>query len=77
MQEEQWKMPAWMEKYRDLFVNTGGNSVEELMNMSGREANLWNNAPLAALCIAVESQVVFLDRLRRAGMLAREDVGND
>lgn len=64
-----WTMPKWMEPYRDTFANTGGNTVEELMN--NRTANAQNNLVLAALIVAVESQVILLTRLRERAMLAK------
>jgi hypothetical protein len=63
-------MPGWMEKYRELFVNTGGNSIEELMNDVG--CGIHTNSIRAALCIAVESQVLLLRRLKKAGLLSQE-----
>jgi hypothetical protein len=65
-----WKMPAWMERYRSLFVNTGGNSVEELVNDDGTNSNLQNNAVRALLCVAVKSQVSLLEQLHEADMIA-------
>ena len=66
---EMWAMPDWMEPYRDLIRNTGGNSVEELMNDDGRNSNVVTNAPLALICVAVKSQVSLLESLRGAGKL--------
>lgn len=57
----QWKMPAWMEPYRSCINNTGGNSVEELMN--DHTSNMQNNFVRAALCIAIKSQVSLLNSL--------------
>ena len=62
-----WTMPDWMEKYRPLFCNTGGNPVEHLLN--NRSADILTNAPLAMLCVAVKSQVILLASLREAGHL--------
>lgn len=70
MSERNWKMPAWMEPYRGLFNNTGGNTVENLMNRDPAEANVVINAPVALLCTAVEAQVSLLVDLRRKGKLA-------
>lgn len=63
-----WKMPKWMEPYRDLIQNTGGNSIEELMNDTG--SNMQNNYIRAALCIAVQSQVGLLQAMHDRSMLA-------
>ncbi len=65
-----WTMPEWMEPYRDLFCNTGGNSVEELM--SDKSANVANNAVRAALIVAVRSQVGLLTGMHERGLLARD-----
>jgi hypothetical protein len=60
-----WKMPEWMEPYRDLFENTGGNSVEELMDHEFTNANIVRGT----LAVCVESQVILLRRLRAKGLL--------
>ena len=64
---EPWVMPKWMEPYRDLFQNTGGNSIEDLMNDHSSGAR--NNVVRAALIVAVASQVDLLRRLKYNGML--------
>jgi len=56
-------MPEWMESFRGFITNTGGNSVEDLVNDT--ESNMFNNAIRAALCIAVQSQVALLTELYR------------
>ena len=60
----QWVMPEWMEQYRQYFVNTGGNSIEDLMNM---KVDSRVNLPLAMLQVCVESQALLLVRLRNQG----------
>ena len=62
-----WTMPIWMESYRDLIGNTGGNSVEELMN-DNTDSRV--NLPLAILSVAVQSQVHLLERLYARRMLS-------
>lgn len=62
-----WTMPAWMEPYRDLFANTGGNHIEDLVNDTA--STVGNNVLRAALCVAVESQVALLRRLHAHGYL--------
>lgn len=62
-----WTMPKWMEPYRDIIKNTGGNSIEELVNDT--DSNMHNNYIRAALCIAVKSQVGLLEHLHREGAL--------
>lgn len=66
---KKWVMPEWMEKYREFFINTGGNSVEDLMNRDPREANVVINAPVALMCVSVESQYFLLMRLHEADLL--------
>lgn len=65
-QRERWTMPSWMEKYRESFVNTGGNSVEELVNGNTK---FQVNFVLAALEVGAQSQVGLLQRLHRNGAL--------
>lgn len=62
----QWTMPKWMEPFRESIVNTGGNSVEDLMN---DRSNVVVNAPLAMLAVAVHSQVTLLNILHKQGIL--------
>lgn len=64
---KKWVMPAWMAPFRDAICNTGGNSVEELMN--DHESNPFTNHIRAALCVAVKSQVSLLNELHRRGKL--------
>ncbi len=67
MMIERWKMPGWMEKYRDCICNTGGNSVEELAN--NHSADIETNAPLALICVAVKTQIGLLITLHNKGLL--------
>ena len=64
--EKLWTMPAWMEPYRELIRNTGGNSVEDLVNS---DADARVNLPLAMLAACVTSQVGLLNSLRARGLL--------
>lgn len=64
----EWKMPEWMEPYREYINNTGGNSVEDLIN-DGGQSTVFNNAPRAMLCVAVHSQVALLNMLHGKGKL--------
>ena len=68
MSEEKntWVMPEFMEKYREHFTNTGGNTVEELMNWKG---SAFANLPMALLSSCASSQVGLLTRLNAAGLL--------
>lgn len=61
MTKAKWEMPEWMEEYRECFTNTGGNTVEELMN---NNSDMFSNAPLAALSIACIAQVGMLTQLK-------------
>lgn len=62
-----WVMPEWMQPYRELITNTGGNQIEELMN--DHTANLFSNAPRAMLCVVVKSQVALLTNLHTTGVI--------
>ena len=63
---KRWKMPRWMEPYRDLLVNTGGNPVEDMMNGN---ASPLVNLPLSTLQAAVKSQVGLLYQLHESELL--------
>lgn len=65
--ETVWTMPEWMEPYRELFANTGGNQIEELMN--DRTTNHRNNLIRSALIVAVSSQVALLMKLHSQGLV--------
>jgi hypothetical protein len=58
-----------MEPYRALINNTGGNSIEELMNDDGTNSNVFNNAPRALICVAVKCQVGLLETMYQRGLL--------
>lgn len=61
-----WTMPEWMEPFRDLILNTGGNSIEEMMNDT---TDSCVNLPRAMLAVCVKSQVGFLSLMQRKGLL--------
>lgn len=61
-----WKMPKWMEPYRPMICNTGGNDVTDMMNGS---ADPRVNLPLSTLQACVKSQVILLERLHDGDML--------
>jgi hypothetical protein len=63
----EWAMPEYLEKYRDLIGNTGGNPIEDLMN--DHESDIRTNAIRALLCVAVKSQLSLLERLHERGHL--------
>lgn len=62
-----WELPEWMEPYRDLIGDTGGNPVEWLMSLSGKDTK--SNIILGALCVSVSAQVTLLMRLHKGGFL--------
>jgi hypothetical protein len=66
VRKKKWIMPDWMERFRSCIVNTGGNSVEDLMN--GHDDPVVN-LPLSTLQACVKSQVAMLEKMRRSGML--------
>jgi hypothetical protein len=71
MRYKKWKMPKWMEPYRILIGNTGGNPIEELMN--DHHTNSENNMIRAVLICCTESQLSLLHRLWRNGLLKKID----
>lgn len=66
-----WAMPDWMEPYRGLIGDTGGNSIEELYN---DETTAQQNLIRAALALAVRDQVNLLYRLMHGGHLVNREV---
>lgn len=73
MENKEWTMPEWMKPYRELIRNTGGNTIEEIMN--NHDADIFTNAPLAMICVAVKSQVDFLTLLYKNDKLKDAPVG--
>lgn len=65
--KNEFQMPPWMEPYRGLFNNTGGNSVEDLMN--DRTTTSHDNAIRMALIFCVRSQVSLLEKLHKECLL--------
>jgi hypothetical protein len=63
----QWAMPDWMERYRQLISNTGGNSVESLMN--DHTTTAFSNVILAGMIVSVDSQVKLLMQLHEQGLV--------
>lgn len=70
---DNWTMPEWMEPFRKLINNTGGNTIEDLVNDDGTNSNVFNNAPRALICCAVKCQVDLLKTLHNEGLLAGEE----
>ena len=71
LKRPQWTMPAWMEPYREMIVNTGGNPVEEMVN---GDADPMINLPLSTLQACVKSQVSLLNHLHNEGLLTNSPV---
>ena len=69
--ETLWKMPKWMGRFREVFQNTGGNSIEDLMN--DHDSTAFNNVIRAGLIVSVDAQVTLLHRLASRGMLLGVD----
>ena len=59
-----WTMPKWMEPYRKHIRNTGGNTIERMMNGN---ADPVVNLPLSTLQTCVKSQVSLLMHLHENG----------
>jgi hypothetical protein len=68
-----WKMPKWMEPYRGSICNTGGNSIEDMMN---GKADPFANLPLSTLQACVKSQVSLLYTLHKQGTLRAKEQGD-
>ena len=67
---ERWTMPDWMEPYRELINNTGGNEVEDLINRLATETHLAStNIVVFTIAVAVQSQVRLLAILHQEGLL--------
>lgn len=66
MKKKLWVMPDWMERFRSCFVNTAGNSIEDLMTGS---TDPFVNLPLSTLEFGAKCQVGMLQQMRKAGML--------
>lgn len=67
--DKKWIMPKWMKSYANMILNTGGNSIEDLVNDDGTNSNIFNNAPRALICASVKSQVGLLEQLYEKGYL--------
>lgn len=67
MKEKKWQMPKWMEKYRNLIINTGGNLIEELMNDT--QTDFFSNHVRSGLIVAVSSQIYLLEKMHKKGLI--------
>lgn len=66
-------IPEWAEKYRDLFQDTGGNKIEDIMN--DHSFNVVTNGIKSMMVASIEGQMTLLRRLKAKGFLAIESVG--
>ena len=65
-----WTMPEWMEKYRPLISNTGGNTVEDLIDRLNNAKGLFQtNHIVYVMASDVQGQVCMLYRLKQEGLL--------
>lgn len=63
-----WKMPEWMEDFRDLIESgCGGNTAEELMNRN--DVNYFNNPVVCELAGRCQAKINLLTRLQVLGVL--------
>lgn len=66
MKPHEWMMPNYLEPYRDCICNTGGNTIEQMVNGN---ADPFINLPLSTLQACVKSQIILLENLVKAGYL--------
>lgn len=68
---KKWKMPEWMEPYRESVECTaGGNSAEDMLHRLSTEKNLsQTNIIVWAMAYAVEEKVRLLTQLHEKGLL--------
>lgn len=66
-----WTMPAWMENYRKLIQNTGGNSVEDLLN--DHRCDPFSNLYRWTFIRCVRAQVNLLQLLNEADLIGPGD----
>ena len=69
-----WTFPEELEPYRELITNTGGNSVEDLINDLDANKNLMRtNVVRFVLAVAAQAQIGLLQNLAAGGHLATPD----
>lgn len=70
MAKGNWKLPEHLEKYRNHFTNTGGNSIEDLMNRLDTDKNLAkSNVVVFTLASMVLAQYQLLEQLHKQKLL--------
>ncbi|MDB6020789.1 MAG: hypothetical protein JWQ04_646 [Pedosphaera sp.] len=62
-----WTMPKHLEKYRGAIGDTGGNSIEALMNDA--DTTEFNSRVRLHVIFVVEAQLRLLERLHKKGKL--------
>jgi hypothetical protein len=73
--QQVWKMPKWMERYRELIRTRGQRSVEDVMSDTLGDMN----SPLAELRersmsnYAVAAQINLLNDLYQRGLLTKDE----
>ena len=73
--QQLWKMPKWMERYRELIKTRGQRSVEDIMSDTSGDMN----SPHAELRersmsnYAVAAQVNLLNDLYQRGLLTKDE----
>lgn len=70
METKTWTMPEHLEPYRDLINNTGGNTIEELMDVYHNQENIMRtNMILGVLAVMCAGQIQLLQTLYRQNLL--------
>jgi hypothetical protein len=69
-QPKKWAMPLWMEPFRKLILNTGGNTIEDMKNDN---TDPFINLPRSTLAACVKSQVGLLGVLYAQGVLSADE----
>ncbi|KKN68465.1 hypothetical protein LCGC14_0451010 [marine sediment metagenome] len=73
---KKWTLPDWMKPYVCLLSNVQTEEdVERLMN--NHTATVFENAPLALICVSLKSQVTLLNRLQDRGLLLLDSALED
>jgi hypothetical protein len=73
--QQQWKMPKWMERYRELIRTRGNRTVEEVMSDTEGDMNS-THADLRERSLsnyAVAAQINLLNDLYQRGLLTKDE----
>ena len=68
--KEKWTMPEWVEPYRGMITNTGGNDIDGIMN--DKHTTIQTNLPRMAIIFMVTAQIALLQELKKSGKLTEE-----